>query len=99
MSLDELVRAMCSFLDPNGSFSVLLPFQRLGYFQNLAVTAGFFLQEIWIIRQTPKHDPFRVLCLLSYKKRNAVIEKEMCIRDNSGKYSAEFNVLMNEFYE
>ncbi len=99
LSLEELIRALHSCLDPLGSFSILLPFHRSDYFENLALNNGFFLRERWIIRQTPKHDPFRSICLFSYEKQNTVIGQDMYIKDQSGKYSTEFKLLMNDFYE
>ncbi len=73
LTLQEVVELIGQFLRPDGAFSILLPFHRTGYFENLALTHGFFLREKLIVRQTPAHAPFRSICLFTREKSPAPI--------------------------
>ena len=99
LTLDELVAVIRSCLLKSGRFSILLPFHREDYFEMLAASNGFFLQKKLTIRQTPKHPPFRSICLYGYEKTEALISDELTIKDSDGKYSREFSELMKEYYE
>jgi tRNA1Val (adenine37-N6)-methyltransferase len=106
LSFDELLKIILSNLRPSGAFSILLPFHRTRYFENLATQQGFLLQEKLIVRQTPKHDPFRSICLfiksksdhLALNKSEQFALSELIIKDESGKYSVAFTELMKDYY-
>ncbi len=98
LTLDELIKVIRSCLLDSGLFSVLLPFHRDVYFEKLASFSGFFLQEKLIIRQTPKHPPFRSICLYGHEETGAHIPDELTIKDSDGKYSREFSELLEDYY-
>jgi tRNA1Val (adenine37-N6)-methyltransferase len=98
LTLDELVSVIRTVLQPDGAFSVLLPFIRTNYFENLASVRGFFLNEKLLIRQTPKHVPFRTICLYKRSLPEKILLSELTIHDAAGKYSREFSELMTEYY-
>ncbi len=97
-TLDELISVIRSCLLNTGLFSVLLPYHRSAYFEKLATSNGFFLQEKLTIRQTPNHSPFRDICLYGHEKKEDLISDELTIKDSEGKYSKEMVELMKEFY-
>jgi tRNA1Val (adenine37-N6)-methyltransferase len=99
LTLDELLTAIRSCLHPDGAFSILLPFHRTEYFEKLAGTNGFFLQEKLIVKQTPGHGAFRNICLFRYKKPEKVILNELKIKDSTGKNSVRFAKLLEDYYE
>ena len=68
LTLDELITVIRSCLLKTGLFSILLPYHRTAYFEKLAASNGFFLREKLTIRQTPEHQPFRVLFLYGQEK-------------------------------
>ncbi len=98
LTLDELLFVIQSSLNENGAFSVLLPFTRTNYFEGLALAGGFFLREKLIIRQTPKHVPFRSICLYKRQSPEKILMDELTIKEKDGNYSAGFSELMNEYY-
>ncbi len=99
LTLDELITVIRSCLLKTGLFSILLPYHRAAYFERLAASNGFFLREKLTIRQTPKHQPFRVLFLYGQEKTGAFISDELTIKDSEGKYSREFAELLRDYYE
>ena len=98
LTLDQLISVIRNNLQPEGGFSILLPFHRTVYFEKLAAEAGFFLLEKLTVRQTPAHSPFRSICLFISEKPSAVILDELTIKDENGKYSAGFTELMKDYY-
>lgn len=98
LTLDELIWVIRSSLLPTGGFSILLPFHRTGYFEELAVSNGFFLREKLIVRQSPSHPPFRSILLYSCQKPEEFVLNELIIKDEAGKYSSEFKMLMKDYY-
>jgi len=97
LTLEILTSLIRSNLQPDGAFSILLPFHRNDYFKKLAGENGFFLQEELILKQTPSHAPFRSILLFSKKESQKIIYEELTIK-KEGKYSAEFKVLMQDYY-
>lgn len=96
--LEELVRVICSCLKNDGAFSILLPFHRTGYFENLASSKGFCLTEKLTVKQTHEHSPFRSICLFRFQKPATVASFELVIKDVTGKYTPEFIRLMEDYY-
>lgn len=99
LSLEELIRSIRTSLKQSGSFSLLLPFHRTDYFENLASVNGFYLQEKIIIRQTVAHQIFRSILLFSYHKAESILQEELVIKESAGKYSTAFIELMKDYYE
>ncbi len=97
-SLGDLMKVISRNLQPDGRFSVLLPFHRSDYFENLATSNGFYLQEKLLLRQTPRHEPFRSICLFGYQKPESVVVEELTIKNAEGKNSREYERLMEAYY-
>lgn len=97
LTLEVIASLIRSNLQPDGAFSILLPFHRNEYFKKLTGENGFFLQEELILQQTPSHAPFRSILLFSKKESQKIIYEELTIKIE-GKYSAEFKVLMQDYY-
>jgi tRNA1Val (adenine37-N6)-methyltransferase len=98
LTLDELMVVFRKHLDIGGAFSILLPWHRTAYFENLAAENGFFLLEKLTVRQTPVHQPFRSICLFCFQKPEASVSKELTIKNEDGKYSCDFTELMDDYY-
>jgi tRNA1Val (adenine37-N6)-methyltransferase len=97
-TLNDLIYIIKAYLLDEGRFSVLLPYHRSEYFENLATANGFFLQEKLTVKQTPGHSPFRSICLFGYIKPDRTILDELIIKDSEGKNSSEYEKLMKEYY-
>jgi tRNA1Val (adenine37-N6)-methyltransferase len=98
LRLEELLEIIAKTLTPPGAFSILLPFQRTEYFENLARDKGFFPKKKLYVRQSPKHPFFRSLILFSSEKRIDVEPGRLNIRDESGENSQDFRELMKDYY-
>lgn len=98
LTLEELLGVISNNLLPTGAFSVLIPFHRTDYFENLALAKGFFCQQKLFVRQTPDHPPFRSICLFSSKKSFQAQTGNLTIKNGEGQYSLEFTELMGDYY-
>jgi tRNA1Val (adenine37-N6)-methyltransferase len=98
LTLDELIVVVRKHLKRTGLFSILLPYHRSEYFENLATANEFFLREKLMIRQTPNHQPFRSILLYGFQKSKSVVSKELTIKNENGIYTAEFLGLMSDYY-
>jgi tRNA1Val (adenine37-N6)-methyltransferase len=98
LALDELIVVLRKQLKITGTFSILLPWHRTGYFEDLAMINGFFLYEKLTVRHTPAHQPFRSICLFGFQKPEAMVLKELVIKNENGNYTGEFTEIMNDYY-
>ena len=98
LQLDELILILRSNLKQDGGFSILLPFYRKNYFEELALANGFFLREQLNIRQTPGHAPFRSISLFGFRKPEVVRTDEWAIKTEEEIYSPQFRELMEDYY-
>ena len=96
MSFDDLVKLVKENLNEAGIFAVLLPYHRYESFCSLAKKSGLYPTETMLVKQTRKHDYFRVMVLLSrHPAENNV--NEISIRDKN-EYSDEFIALLKDYY-
>jgi tRNA1Val (adenine37-N6)-methyltransferase len=98
LTLDALIVVLRKHLKITGSFSILLPNHRSGYFENLAMINGFFLYKKLTVRQTPAHPPFRSICLFGLQDPGSIEARELIIKYEDGKYTREFVDLMYDYY-
>jgi len=98
LTLEELIKVLRFKLRTDGRFSILLPYHRVDYFERLAGENDFFLLEKLTIKQTPKHDPFRSICLFGFQKPKKIVSNEWQIKDEGEKYTPEFIELMRDYY-
>jgi tRNA1Val (adenine37-N6)-methyltransferase len=98
LALSELLAAIDSNLSGAGAFGVLLPYHRMAYFVGLAGERHFHLQETLLVRQTPKHEPFRAVLHFSRHSERSVPQAELTIKNDKGEDSEEFVELMRDYY-
>jgi tRNA1Val (adenine37-N6)-methyltransferase len=98
LTLDELMVVFRNHLNLRGTFSILLPWHRSGYFEKLAAKNDFFLLEKLTVRQTGAHQPFRSICLFGFQNPETTVSKELIIKNENGKYTGEFVDLMSDYY-
>lgn len=96
LKLDELLEAVNALLNIDGQFAILLPYHRKEYFLQLAKDKSLFPEKIVNVKQTVKHDHFRVMMLLSRLEKE-VLEFEISIRDDQ-EYSLRFIELLRDYY-
>ena len=98
LTLEELINAVDKNLEPDGTFGILLPFNRLNYFEELSHKAGFYITERLLVKQSYQHDYFRGILQLSRIKISPILKHELVIKKEDGKYSDEFVELMKDYY-
>ena len=98
LTFEELIKIVNENLEPDGNFGVLLPYQRLAYFEDLALRSGFYVTEALLVKQSYQHDFFRGILQLSRQKISPVLKHEITIKNEDGKYSDEFVELLKDYY-
>lgn len=84
-------------LKPTGVFSILLPYQRVNEFVEMALISGLYLRKKILVRHSPKHTFFRGI--LFFKKMETSLENSsLLIRNEEGNYTAEFIELLKDYY-
>lgn len=97
--LGELLRVIRENLSADGSFYLLLPFKRKDEIRKLLTNEGLMISSLMLVKQTPKHDYFRIL--MEGKPGMAKEEisfDEMTIKDENDEYSSEFVSLLEDYY-
>jgi len=97
LNLNELNSVVKKLLSSSGSFAVLLPYHRVGYFEKLAGENNFYLREKLCVKQTLRHEYFRAVSLFG-QTNQIVTLKELVIKKEDGNYSEEFIELMKDYY-
>ncbi len=97
LTLKDLITTIEKYISDTGIFSVLLPYQRIKFFEDLAEEKKFFLQEKLLIRQTPSHNFFRGILFFSNSKTDTKTN-DLIIKSAEGNYTNEFTELMKEYY-
>lgn len=98
LRLDELISFVNANMEEDGLFTLLLPFHRTEYFERLSNGSGLFVCEKLLVKQSPKHDHFRSVLLLSKKRPVTVTVNELIIHDNDRNYTNEFQYLLRDYY-
>lgn len=97
LSLNDLFRVADKLLEDDGTFHVLLPFYRKEETIKMATAIGFGIKQITAVRQTPIHEPFRIMCTF-LKEQKKSSENEITIADGNGNYTATFIELLKGYY-
>jgi tRNA1Val (adenine37-N6)-methyltransferase len=97
LNLEQLLQVIEKHLSPTGYFAVLLPYQRVDYFIELAAEFNYKVQEQWMIRPTDAHPFFRGILFFSLAPTEFVT-KQISIKDSTGNYTTEFVDLLKDYY-
>ncbi|MDB5199295.1 MAG: methyltransferase [Chitinophagaceae bacterium] len=97
LMLKDLIAVIKKHLTKTGYFALLLPYQRIKYFEELAEENNFFLREKLLIRQTPSHNFFRGILFFGNNKE-AIKINELIIKNDDGNYTEAFTDLLKEYY-
>ena len=98
LTLDELIRVIANNLQPAGSFGILLPFHRWEYFDQLASQHQFSLTGKLVVKQSPKHAPFRAILHYTRAKVDFATTHDLTIQQIDRVYTPEFVKLMKDYY-
>jgi tRNA1Val (adenine37-N6)-methyltransferase len=98
LTLDELIRVIAGNLQPHGAFGILLPYHRWEYFDKLAAQYNFSLTEKLVVKQSPRHAPFRVVLHYTRNQDHFSPTFDLTIQQIDGAYTPEFTELMKDYY-
>lgn len=100
LSFEVLVEKSASLLAPEGTLSVIIPFDAHEIFEDKAIQNGLHPVRKTIVRPTPQHPPKRVLLEYSPSawKRKGYSDSELVIELERHVYSEEYIRLTKEFY-
>ncbi|HEY8690795.1 MAG TPA: methyltransferase [Chitinophagaceae bacterium] len=96
LMLKDLITIIKTHLSATGYFAVLLPYQRIKYFEEQAEENNLFIHEKLLVRQTPAHNFFRGILFFGNNK-TAVETNELSIKNGEG-YTKEFTELLKDYY-
>jgi tRNA1Val (adenine37-N6)-methyltransferase len=97
LSLSALFTAIGRLLHPRGTLFLLLPAYRHTELGDLASQNGLQLQAITWVKQTPRHEPFRMMVQLG-RLAVPLQEDALIIREADQQYSADFVELLKDYY-
>ncbi len=111
LSLAELFTAFNKHIHQGGTIFLLMPAYRKAEIISMADEHDYFIHQMVMVKQTPAHEPFRIMLQLvtgdktqvSVGKRPGLGEKtdweeEIIIRENNNEYSAGFIGLLKDYY-
>ncbi len=98
LKLAALIMFVNDHLEINGLFSLLIPYRRLEYLETFAAAAGLYVQKKLLIRQSPTHEYFRAVLLLSKNKPEITHTNELIIHDAERNYTTAFSSLLKDYY-
>lgn len=96
LTYDALLAAIQRMLAPGGSFSILLPCDEFEKFRKLAGDAGFALNVLLEVQQTPAHKPFRSVGIFGPEAPPQ--SENLIIHDEARKYTPAFVALLKDYY-
>jgi tRNA1Val (adenine37-N6)-methyltransferase len=97
LSLSNLFTAITRWLHPEGTLLLLLPAYRLAELEKLAVQHRMQLQAITWVKQTQRHEPFRMMVQLGYTP-SGLQQNTITIREADQQYSEAFTALLKDYY-
>jgi len=98
LRLAELIPIMATKLVPGGRFFMLFPYKSRAALEALLLQHGLFVHAMTTVRQSPAHDPFRIMIEGRKGMAATVIEDEMAIRGAGGAYTPAFTRLLKPYY-
>ncbi len=97
LSLTDLFEIIKNNLSSNGSFFLLLPYKRNEEINDLLKKYNLYASKKIVVRQTTKHDYFRILLKGNLLNPETKTE-EIAIRNTNQEYTREFIQLLKDYY-
>lgn len=98
ISLAVLLEECRRLIAGDGKLYLLLPAGRVNDIERLAAETGWYINHFCEVRQTARHQPFRVMLGLSGKDSGTIHKEEIIIRTASQEYSSRFSELLKPYY-
>jgi tRNA1Val (adenine37-N6)-methyltransferase len=100
LNLKDLLAVIRKNLSRDGIFFLLLPYKRNEEIRKLVLDHEFELLKLLFIRQSVKHDYFRIILAGKLKsgEPGETELNEIAIADENKNYTGEFITLLNDYY-
>ena len=100
LSLDKLMGVIKSNLSSHGIFYLLLPFKRSKEVETMLLKQKLFVSKIVFVKQSTKHDYFRVMIQGKLHNENTpeTFIEEISVWDDRQQYTDEFKELLKDYY-
>jgi tRNA1Val (adenine37-N6)-methyltransferase len=99
LTLTDLLSVIRKTLGDNGAFYLLLPHKRINELESQVSTFGLALTQKMMVRQSVRHDYFRVMVAGVHDIKGVVPDiDEMSIKGKEQHYTAEFVSLLEDYY-
>lgn len=102
LTLEVLFAVSARLLKPQGKLSLVLPYERCGDIESLAVIHRFSLSRLTEISTVATRKPKRILAELTYNPESATVtptgKRTLTISDGAGGYTPEYIKLLKDFY-
>ena len=98
LSYATICQEVCRLLQPDGRFSVVLPFDVMQEFLKTAEGLALYLHKRMTIIPIAGKEPNRVNLELSFEKCNNVFEETFIIRDADKRFTAQYNEFLKDYY-
>ncbi|MCH5217073.1 MAG: methyltransferase [Muribaculaceae bacterium] len=99
MTPEMLMKAISCLLKPDGTFSLIVPFDLFEHYRQAAENHGLTLLKKCTVANSPDKKPKRIM--LAFLKAEASVsptEETLFIRDGLGNYSEAYKTLTRDFY-
>ncbi len=97
LTFEELLLCIKKLLHKNGSFALLIPYDRLSFLEKKLFANHFFIQYQANIKQTPIHNYFRTMLIINnFTTENNITA--LTIKDTKNQYSKAFSDLLSGYY-
>jgi tRNA1Val (adenine37-N6)-methyltransferase len=97
LNFEELVDGVVSLLDPDGTFSTILPLKEAEYLTSIAKRYGLYANRITSVKTTCSKPAKRVLMQFGFDKTTA-LEESLIIENEDHSYSIAYKNLTRNFY-
>jgi len=98
--LEELLSVIKSNISQEGIFCLLLPYKRDEEIKKALLEKNLSILKIIFVKQSTKHDYFRIMLTGKLKDENEVetVIDEISIWNDQQQYTAEFTELLKDYY-
>ncbi len=97
LSFEDLMASVNKFLQPNGTFVVLLPMYETSCLMEIAAQFQLFPQKQLQIRHRQNSKILRIITTFGYSEKQTLVE-ELIIKNPDETYTQDFKELLREFY-
>ncbi len=95
---DELCQIIHKNLNPGGNFYILLPLKREKHVENSLAENKLYIHEKLFLRQSTKHDYFRIILSGGLSTSEKLNTSELSICNDKMEYTNEFFELLKDYY-